>query len=1383
MCGSVARKPSEISSLAREWIDFLASEALPEQRLVETVNRLVATAAKRSPEAHRSVLSTLPETIWTLRGLEFSRPEITPMRQPDIPLWWSCLAIFAPANPVCGECWSGSGPPLMHLVAMNRMPFTPSQMPGVFALLNSPWEQNIAASLDRYPSDPQAKAALAAKLRPLFDDTHPRATIYDLLVATGALPCPDPDIKALAERRLAVLTATPQTDPALAIYLFLQRLDHHEPLDQALAALQGLPTLSPSACKRLGLSANYAMERLRQIPGGFEAFMKQLGFIEPAKPQEPKAPEPLSPYDRFQLYAEAGTMDSPESIALAREVLFKFVDSKRPKPEPEQNLAITTLVQTGKFAAFLADLKSRMAIAGSSELDVQRALYSVHLYTIIHSHGETLPYAKRIFELDPTDATAAREVLGAATREEDRLLVLKCLETLCRQSRPLFCGALGYDRSRGPLHLFTGPQARELAQALLQMPPLAKPSIMSDGNNTSSLLPLYQHMLEHDPDSLKPLMHWAGALSITNTRELLQLAETFKSLQRLQDGVEILAEALFTPPPAAADEPLRFPQPVLAVLPDSGVLCLSELTRGGWLKPLLETSAAFPQSPATDGVRLMIGLAADPQAATWDRLVPAFLTKQPLASRADTRLQLELVIGTLPDAAALRLHLANETQTPATAPATLNSIAARLRLAAEAADNTPLAPLWDAANDLLAKAAEQDQLRFLAEAAAPVGKLAEDAVWTDFLTIIHDHEGFADAWLKGGHQKPFSTLPPQRQHDLAAVILSNLKPDDQGRHDLTDIFESLVAADPPDVDLLRKIRPWLENTGRQGEPALRLTPKIQLLDLLCGDPSAVSPTVFASSEEKPSWRIEWSLAGYKGNRTGFPFGRCFPFLDGRFDLDILAGPEPDRLERVATIGKANCTGKLSMEMPDGVRYVSLLATQHNGGIVRWAHPVALEESRDSTPVKLVPLALGQPGASVETRTIPAGGPFFLEDAISLSTKDDVTVELARLPWTEGPVPVVAGWILIDSGEGALKLSYRTAENIEIGATGFETNNSELVRMPLWQHFKTQGKVMPPAETASISLVFQPSSNKTLRSFRVSDVRVVPPISVPPPAGFIPLGRIRGALELVAVDPASNRFAAASANHGVGVFDLTSKQFSGWIPLVRTGRDRPDSIIWMGLTGDRIVVVARSGEVYLVVVSKPTAKAICKVEPMRLLYDQFESSVKLSPDGNFLAWAGVMAGIHLARLGEQGITAERVLETRQIRSLQFKVNPNTLEAAANETRYLLPLDDWEKAALQTTRDETMMGQQERPRRYVFGPNAIVVDHRVVDARYQVSFDISTGDGRSVEMHPPSRMVYLPPGLLALDQEGKPFHISAFGQIHRIETNQLKGYQAPTPKKNK
>jgi len=287
VCGSMARDSSEIADLAREWIDFLASEALPEQRLVEAVNRLVAAAAQRSPEVHRSVLSTLPETIWTLRGLEFSRPEITPMRRPDIPEWWSSLAIFVPPNPVYDASITNWHPPGMFDTPMNGQPFTPNQIPGVFALLCSRWEQNMAASLDLYPADPKAKVALAAKLRPLFDDTHPRATIYDLLVATGALPCPDPAMKALAERRLAVLTATPQADPAIAIYLFLQRLDHNEPLDQALTALQGLqglPNLPPSARMRLEFAANVAMERLSQFPGSAEAFMKQLGFIEPAKP-------------------------------------------------------------------------------------------------------------------------------------------------------------------------------------------------------------------------------------------------------------------------------------------------------------------------------------------------------------------------------------------------------------------------------------------------------------------------------------------------------------------------------------------------------------------------------------------------------------------------------------------------------------------------------------------------------------------------------------------------------------------------------------------------------------------------------------------------------------------------------------------------------------------------------------------------------------------------------------------------------------------------------------------------------------------------------------------------------------------------------------------
>lgn len=62
---------------------------------------------------------------------------------------------------------------------------------------------------------------------------------------------------------------------------------------------------------------------------------------------------------------------------------FKFVDSKSQKPDDEENLSI--LVQSGKFAAFLADMKSRLAAAGASELDVQRGLYRVHLDQTVHN--------------------------------------------------------------------------------------------------------------------------------------------------------------------------------------------------------------------------------------------------------------------------------------------------------------------------------------------------------------------------------------------------------------------------------------------------------------------------------------------------------------------------------------------------------------------------------------------------------------------------------------------------------------------------------------------------------------------------------------------------------------------------------------------------------------------------------------------------------------------------------------------------------------------------------------------------------------------------------------------------------------------------------------
>jgi len=1054
VCGSPARKSSEIANLASCWLGYFSYQVLPETSLEPAVKRLLETAVLRGPEVLREVRSCMPQPLMAQAGVEADIPDATPATLPAAPLWWLGLAIFAPADPVCGDRHVAEDRRmrLFDRPFMNGQPFVPTQMPAIHALLSSPWEQNISGLIDRDPSESQAKAILAAKLRNLFEDNPSRTVIYDLLVSTGTLPCPDPETKVLADRGAATIGNTPQDDPAIDFYLFLHRLANREPLDQALAALKGLQEFPLPTRSRLMMAVGIAGEFLSQFPGAHEALMAQLALGPPVKPKAPEPPKALTAYDRLHLYQEAGTTDSPECIALAREVLFKFVESKCPNPESTENLAIAILVQTGKFEGFLADMKSRMA---------------------------------------------------------------------------------------------------------------------------------------------------------------------------------------------------------------------------------------------------------------------------------------------------------------------------------EADDHTPLQPLWNAAKDLLAKAAQQDQAHFLAKCAAPVAKLAEDAVWAGFLTCLRADNEFAAAWLKDGNQDHFASLPPQRQHDLARIVLSQLAPDAQTRHDLSGICDALLLADPPDRNLLRQLRPWLEASDRQEGRGLHHSPQLQLLDLLDGDPAAISPTVSARQEGKPSWKIEWSLAGYTGYRTNFPAARRFPFLDGRFDLQILAGPTPERLARVASIDKAAFTGVLDVRLPDGARFISLLASEHDGAIIRWAHPVALDDPPASVPVELAPVASGKPGAAVKSDIMPTGGPFFLRDATDLTAPPGATIELAQLPWTSGAAPVVSGWILLGTTNGGLQFSYRTAENIEVGTADIEYNLPDLAHMPFWRRFTAEKELIPPPETERIALVFHRFPDKPPTSFRIADLRVVPPKPAPEPAGFISLGRIPGAIKLIAVDPGSNRFAAASDNHGLGVFDFASRRFAGWIPLGPTDPHRPDSMVWMALAGDHIVGIACSGDVHLVSIAKRTSMVIGRIVRTRFSGDGMEKSIKLSPDGDFLAWAGSLAGVHLVRLGDDGAPAERVLETGQVGSLRFNTEPATLEAMDGENRYLLPLANWEKALLQTVRDDPKRVQQEDPRKYVFGDR-----ERLFDPRYQVTYEIAYG-AQPIEMKRDSRHVDLPPGLVVLDQQGHPFHISASGQIHRIETTRLKGYQAPTP----
>ena len=1369
-----------MSQRINSWFRMLGSlPPAPEALQADALNRLIAAAGVRSADLRLTFLHGLPDFVWSLPGLDFNRPEklggLLAAGSPPPPIF-TWLSIFSPPDPgyIGQRSYQNRFPE-----PLSGMPRNGPGDPSFLVLVNSPWSQNLHGLRDPRRFDP----AMQAKLRKLFQRSPARTLIYDLLVTTSDLNCPDAEVKAAAERRIGEIGRTPQDDPAAAVYLFLKRLAKLEPLDEVVSSLDGIDQFSlPIRNRVMGtLSQLHGLFRGDQRP--FAALREKFGYeVKPAATLVESATPP-SEFDRLKFFEEAGKLDAPEAIDLARQVLFTFIDSKRPRTESQENMAIFTLVKTGKFQDFLGDLKSRMATAGSSELDVQRALFRVHLYKFIHSKGEIAPYAKRILELDPIDADAATEVLEAATREQNRSLALKALETLCRYSRPLLMQALGYQRDASenqskpdPLLLFTGSHARELAQTLTRIPlPAAQPVTAYPWSKYASFYPLHVHFLQHDLDNLRPVLRWTGDFSPSRANQLIPLAEGLIRTNRTREAVNLLAEALFTPPADAAEDAFRFQPKDPKILPDPESLSIPNLQRIEILKPLAEASSAFPPSPTTAGIRLVIELAANPKPETWNRLVPPLLAGSPVSSRAELRRNLENLVGNLPDTAALKLQLASEKVTPIAKPATLDAISSKFKLAAEADSPIPLSPDWNAAKPLIASASGPDRLRFLSNVSWPLAKLAEDAVWNDFLAEIRKTTGFADSWVKESRSAVgFASVTPLRIKELTAVALPNLKPDEQNSSTVLSIFNYLSSLDSPDPTHLQNFRPWIEDEIRRRFNNSQASPRLQFLDLLAANPAAISPQLSAKSEGNSSWRIDWSLAGYKGYRSGFPFARQFPFLDGQFDIEILAGPFADRLDHVSTIEKAAATGRLSVKMPTGMRYVALIARQRGGNIVRSSNPIELVDSTDFEPVELNPTVAGRPKPAVNLTKLPAGGPFFHEDAFELTCPLDTTIELAKLPWTAGPTSTVSGWILKTTSVEGLMLSFRTSADVEIKAESLETNSPELDGMPLWKRFKTPANLTPPAGTEKVALVFANPRFSTPSLLRFSELQVIPPEAPVFPAGLTPLGRIPAEIHYVTIDSIGNRFATASAR-GVGVFDFVTRQFSDWIPLASSDPQSSPGVQWMALAGDRLFCAVESGEVYLVSVSKRTAKIICTIQDINRFHE-ITSAIKLSPDGSFLVWHGLMAGIHLLKIDQEGKTSERLLETPQIQFLDFDPEKKTLEAEDGLNKYTLPLGDWEKSALQGRRDDFSRRREERSPRFTYGPG---LSDSVRDPRHQISYYVKYGEMPKV-IEVSYRVVNLPPGLVGLDREGLPFYISPVGQILQIDPTKFKGF-TPAPSK--
>ena len=264
---------------ANLWLTFLGNQLVKEDRLADAVRRLLDTGAALGEEARRSLATSLPEFVWSLPGFENQRPKKpSPQASIELPIY-NVLSAFAPPN----LTRIGQGDPIGAAQNGLDYSFVSRIGEGAVYLTNSPWTENLRGLQDSRYFDP----ALQAKLRPLFEKQPSRTIIYDLLVASGKIECPDAAVKAAAEQRAAKLVPAREDDPAIAVFSFFQRLSKGVAVEQCQSLLDGIGDFPKTVRLRVSFRPSPSSQR---FSGAAQVLRKKLGFELP--PQPPQAPSP-----------------------------------------------------------------------------------------------------------------------------------------------------------------------------------------------------------------------------------------------------------------------------------------------------------------------------------------------------------------------------------------------------------------------------------------------------------------------------------------------------------------------------------------------------------------------------------------------------------------------------------------------------------------------------------------------------------------------------------------------------------------------------------------------------------------------------------------------------------------------------------------------------------------------------------------------------------------------------------------------------------------------------------------------------------------------------------------------------------------------------------
>ena len=917
-----------------------------------------------------------------------------------------CLSWFAPERMIR---WVESGLPreiVLFAISRNSGPV------GSLDLLAArfPWlAQRSAVLLRPLPQDLE----VLWKLRRLLSSDSPQAIACDLGIVLHLLPKAPDDLAAIAKQHVATVLENPRE---LDFLLF--KMLAPQPVGQAgpdwrpgqPIDLSGLAVLTSAPAQ----VRNQAAMALAALARGNPA-MPQLATLEKNLRQGIITQETMNPapdreaaHDQLQRHRQLGKQAGPEARALAKKVLREYLARGERETTGTENIAISILVETGEFEAFLKEIAAQYRDQPGGELACAKAMHALHQYKIVHSHGESAAFAKQVFALDSNDVPAATEVAFAAVAAGDLAGLMAALPALRKGDPAMLMTVLSSERALAIL-------PREAVPRLLEILALPTRAVSGATWRMRDITALRWAALHQYFDAADPQMG-------TRFRELIVAAgwvapefivpvfvnELIRAEPRPEAVSLLVAIVTGTGKTLAPGATLRFPAKSKPPFEwSTSQLCVFNCAVSAKLcQAVLEQLPATPTTAVPAEFLALLRYAATPTAEVFNAAVVPLLAIRESAERAQAIQRLIALLQSIPGAEG-RQRLLDEASLAAN-PRPANSselvgLASRRRAPGDLAS---LRDLWQQLRQLSPGPRLRDEFLLFPLFPAMV-KVADDPLWAEYAaellaTIPTTLNPIHITQRLPGIERP--SLQPRLAPILRAMVTAAV-----AKSYNLEAQAKLVAHTAWLVDDSATLRFLAEQYRRL--PDEKLTPGLKTLladcQLLAGDPEAAFPLLWARPGPGGQWTILWSMAGVPPESAGL--GCDSTALDGVFDLTILAAPDTFRFKQLTTITKAKASGSVVLTLPEGTTTLSLTAIEPATRAVLRTAPLALSSAK--MPAFEIPAV--QPGEP-DLRKLPSpfGG---AEPVVGFDLSSTRSVEIATLPWAPGQSQKLSAWVLSSGG--------------------------------------------------------------------------------------------------------------------------------------------------------------------------------------------------------------------------------------------------------------------------------------------------------------------------------------------------------------------------------